>query len=63
MMRIIEYRQPGRRMGHGIDAEQDLIRELIAGGCCRLSKRNIKDIAVGIVGDTDRPYRFSPPLR
>jgi len=62
MMRIIENGQPRSRLRLGINSQQYLVRELIAGRCSGLPKGNVKDIAVGIVGDTGWSHQFSPPL-
>ena len=58
MMRIIENRQPRSSLRLGINSQQYLVRELIAGRCRGLSKVNVKNIAIGIVGDTGWSHLF-----
>ena len=50
-MRVIKNRQTGSQLCLRIDPDQDLGRELIAGGCGGLPKGNVKDIPVRIVGN------------
>jgi hypothetical protein len=61
VMRIITNRQTGCALRLRIDPEQDLVRELIAGGCSGLPKGNVEDISIGIVGNARCFHRFSPP--
>ncbi len=61
-MRIIKNRQTGSQLCLRIDPEQDLVRELIAGGCNGRPKRNIEDIPIGVIGDAGSSHRFSPPV-
>ncbi len=51
VMRIIENHQTSSQLRLRIDPEQDLVRQLIAGGCRGLPKGNVEDISIGIVGD------------
>jgi hypothetical protein len=44
-----------------IDPEQDLVRELIAGGCSGLPKGNVENIPIGVIGNARCFHRFSPP--
>ena len=51
MMRVIKNRQTGSQLRLRIDPQQDLVRELIAGGCSGLPKGNVEDISSGVIGD------------
>ena len=61
-MRIIKNRQTGSQLGLRIYPQQDLVRELIAGGCNGRPKRNIEYIPIGVIGDAGCSHRFSPPV-
>ncbi len=62
MMRIIENCQTRSQLCLRIDPQQDLARELIAGGCSGLPKGNVEDIPIGVIGDAGCSHRFSPPV-
>jgi hypothetical protein len=36
-------------------------KRLIPGGCSRLPEGQVQDVALWVIGDTDRPHRFSSP--
>src|SRR4030095_4838384 len=60
VMRIIKNSQTGGLLRLGVDAQQNLVRKLVPSGCDRLPKSKVKDISVGIIGDSDRSHRFLP---
>jgi hypothetical protein len=62
MMRIITNRQTCCALRLRIDPQQDLVRELIAGGCSGLPKGDVEDIPFGVIGDAGCFHRFSPPV-
>ena len=62
VMIIIANRQTCCVLRLRIDPQQDLVRELIAGGCSGLPKGNVEDISIGIVGNARCFHRFSPPV-
>ena len=62
MMRVIKNRQTRSQLRLRIDPQQDLVRELIAGGCSRLPKGNVENIPIRVIGDAGCSHRFSPQL-
>ena len=62
VMIIIANRQTCCVLRLRIDPQQDLVRELIAGGCSGLPKGNVEDISIGIVGNVSPLIRIAPPL-
>jgi len=62
VMRIIKNRQTCCALRLRIDPQQDLVRELIAGGCSGLPKGNVEDISIGVIGDARCLHGISPPV-